>query len=1432
MIRSISKIFLYLTLIVGFSLPALAQEETEKKEPGYFFNSFLDWVVLSYATYTGELDAEAGSVFSKLIERYREDERLGPLLENINESLIEGGLEAQSQEFFRQTGIRLYFVGEFDDVEKVGYLRHYNVLFQEKLEQKTTPYILVTAHLSGNNKAGYRVNVSVEGSSQINLRKYNLNKQDESNPFWGVVQQNISGRNTFGGAIREQLINGITTLREVVSEDFLPPLLISVRDDWYKSGETIEIGGGAGGTVTLLAIDRDGQEPQDTVIWTISPDTAFITEPVIVGNRLDFPLDVGGQFDVTATSGSDEVSVVLDIVDVELNLDYILSELLQEVLQPLFEAERERLEQLALDSLNAWAESLEKAQELEAYNYPIEEGSNELISLLDEPRTLSGADTTFFNTDPLRKETMEKIRKRKKLTFDLQKGRKLVSFVRGAVQNRDSLQIILDDMLDNVGTVIGELAVSLINGTAREEAKVIITDYLNENLSRLAGQDVDISEIQPLAIVPANQIPDAYDPSKNYYINPKLPYTQQQFDTLENRIIQYQAGQANPPFVVVNYSQDLSIESYLARAPAGVPKGQASGQDYVVISYVNIPGSIKEAIVSDDPKEAKKILDGSEAEDESALYPDADIVRNVLENLRCAYVNKQIAKIDLSQEQTDASNVLLLDQTEYDQISIRRVDTYNTLLIDPSQEPAIRIGYGEAKYLRFSSTDGGYLEIRVTEEGNELAESFDYIRPTEIVWANQVVDEINSISTQINIGVEDNDYYKNRLYAIGECGLEILSGKDKFKVVKLLTNEWRVVGEEEELIVNIIKSITDQANAIEFLDLLKADNSGLLNELRVSIDGENYKHLHSALTQVFFKSKTATIDIEIKDFEDKISNIERLGYNGWKDKNVFYWLNPGFIKRFTETGTHYLRYSDLKIADNGQLSFNIEHTALILSFTDIDVSIEPFELIRIQLLTSSKDLENGSVKGYYYLPAFSIALLMNEQSWDEFNQAINSAFIIGTLGSGVLASGTRTALIEGFFVSLNVASLVIDDYRVELSQSENGKAFLQTWEVFNAALAIWQVSKVVVALPRAYKNLQNAYRNLKSSNPSSANKIKEGVDEALTKAEDAFPSIKTSTAAAKLDDLFDGYSMLKSFSNSLDDATKLKVYDAVKDMNGASLTKLNRGLKATQTGDAIHSGFSELIVKLSKDHPAGLQRLASTNWTDDMIQTLRGKLGRSEYPGILDDLSDPVLLDGAEKMLKDPINAKVYYDELLESNLSSASLERLSKSQFFNELKNLANAHESAVTEIARSGSRAPFSTWKSEGYIHHGQFYLKRVAEKFTGTPKQTVGGGKIIIGDDVHVVKHFDDDGIFDYHRAKINDSKYRDTSPWTPNQKSELINRFKDNSNLEYIEFEVRSELSRYPNTPFTQTNKKVRIYREDVFKTTSDGNGTINPTTRVF
>ncbi|MDR2223879.1 MAG: UDP-N-acetylenolpyruvoylglucosamine reductase [Flavobacteriaceae bacterium] len=123
-----------------------------------------------------------------------------------------------------------------------------------------------------------------------------------------------------------------------------------------------------------------------------------------------------------------------------------------------------------------------------------------------------------------------------------------------------------------------------------------------------------------------------------------------------------------------------------------------------------------------------------------------------------------------------------------------------------------------------------------------------------------------------------------------------------------------------------------------------------------------------------------------------------------------------------------------------------------------------------------------------------------------------------------------------------------------------------------------------------------------------------------------------------------------------------------------------------------------------------------------------------------------------------------------------------------------------------------PFADLITGGFTHSDQIHLLRVGPN-----------GKKIIADDLFVKLVKYDKGR-PYYRGVISDSKLSSGSPWTDNQKSELINIFRDDKIREFIEFEVRTNndfliKNGAPNGFSTKT--KIRVYREDVYKIISEG-----------
>ena len=95
----------------------------------------------------------------------------------------------------------------------------------------------------------------------------------------------------------------------------------------------------------------------------------------------------------------------------------------------------------------------------------------------------------------------------------------------------------------------------------------------------------------------------------------------------------------------------------------------------------------------------------------------------------------------------------------------------------------------------------------------------------------------------------------------------------------------------------------------------------------------------------------------------------------------------------------------------------------------------------------------------------------------------------------------------------------------------------------------------------------------------------------------------------------------------------------------------------------------------------------------------------------------------------------------------------------------------------------------------------------------------GKIIIADDLLLQPVLNSQGRIDHYLGVLNDSKLSAGSPWTDNQFSELIKRFREDLTLQSIEFEIRSAGS--------LQGMKVHIHRQNVYKTIQNSSGGFEP-----
>ena len=173
-------------------------------------------------------------------------------------------------------------------------------------------------------------------------------------------------------------------------------------------------------------------------------------------------------------------------------------------------------------------------------------------------------------------------------------------------------------------------------------------------------------------------------------------------------------------------------------------------------------------------------------------------------------------------------------------------------------------------------------------------------------------------------------------------------------------------------------------------------------------------------------------------------------------------------------------------------------------------------------------------------------------------------------------------------------------------------------------------------------------------------------------------------------------------------------------------------------------------------------------------------------------------------------------------------LERSDKISIMKSRFKIADDFEKANNTVIKSNRNPPCNSWGGNGNrTHYTQLQ---------------VGEPKVILDDALvdPIAVTTDARGRKTY-KAIYHDSKLSNNAPWTTNQRTEIIDKFTnekgvitDANGLQYLEFEVKSSATYFEKQGgFLQTGDKIRIYKTDIYKSISNGDGKrITKTINVF
>ena len=500
-------------------------------------------------------------------------------------------LQEQRNAFKASAFAEVYIEGIIDYDAWMFNLLNRITLLRFPVEERQNPNVVFQIKFKpANDKLdSYTVSLKLIGSSEV---KDNLTKIEKE------AAAAIKGKTYKDPAealpdIEKALADAMQALATKLGKDLAPNLMVRYQNEVFWSGHTIDILDSEGNFVEIEALGKDGKllSPSD-ITWTDAE--AFQSKGVVDMTGI-------GMKHVTLNKKGESTGLTVTLKRVNLDQD------INELLKTLIVATLSTKKQEAVDSLTLLKQdSIKNAEDLkkliatlESNNFPMENIGGTLTPLFTNPLTI--ANTKDFDTSPDRVNSLEQLHKRKRLRNTIRRKVNVIAFANLIVDKPEKIKILLDELLKNSGRLVARLVLNKDSKGRADEARNIVTEFLNQNLERIVGGQYPNTQVQepPLQLPPVTVVAQEIKAGQFLYINPQAQFAGK--DSLVAELTTYLKTLNPPLYVFINYSQDVNTASYLSRTQRTRPKGLPAGAQYKVFTLVNMPGSLQEQGFSLDP---------------------------------------------------------------------------------------------------------------------------------------------------------------------------------------------------------------------------------------------------------------------------------------------------------------------------------------------------------------------------------------------------------------------------------------------------------------------------------------------------------------------------------------------------------------------------------------------------------------------------------------------------------------------------------------------------------------------------------------------------------------------------------------------------------------------------------------------------------------
>jgi hypothetical protein len=933
----------------------------------------------------------------------------------------------------------------------------------------------------------YNIAFAIQATSEVSVNLQNIATE---------AAASLSGKTYTEPAqavadIEKAIKAALTTLAEKLGDELAPNLLVRYANEVFWDGHEIPVMEGEGNYAELEAVDKTGASINASLLTWTNADP-FESKGVVDMTGVNAK-------EVTLVKTGEENSplrVTLKRVGTSEDINELLKMLIVEVLTQKKRQAQDTIVILKTDSTNNARDVSTQIALLEKDNLQMEDDGQRYTPLFSSPQVLQNE--SHFNADHQRVRGFELLRKRKNLTNAIRRKINVVAFADLVVENPEKVRDLLDELLRSSGRLIARLIMNKDSNGQRDEARNIVIEFLNNNLERIAGNQYpeSLTVENPLPPIVITVTPPAYQPGQFIHINPHVAFEGR--ETFIKEMSDYLAQLDTPTFVTINYSQDVSTQSYLSRTTGIRPRGLPDNYKYISITLVNIPGSVQWQITGSKQASVEEGANIATAL-KSYIQQDAAVlhigttarqqVTRLFESIRCAYLSgSMVSYNNPSGNLFDFDDFILTPSKKLGNIKIlyRKYDGNpfldNHIRFDLKTITDIKPdeAFFKTWYFEYHEVSIGRIVFASDNKGDlELLKR--YLQPTSAEWKAESQQRLANIESKIT-SPESLEELKDIIYSY-PCLLDLVTSVNlKFEIIKRIGAQWFIEGQSEVVLINTLNSVKEKEAATTMLTKLSG-TAGLLSKLDSRFDTEEYDDYYAALVKLFLRSNSLDTQETLSSIESIVSQEQYdalldndLRFGEYLSKNgILLWSDPGYIKFFTETGLTAIDYQDFEIAENGKVTFEVDHINWTGSDYDFPITWDPFKPVVVFVLTSSSEINPYTSEVLFrgqalILPAIAINQLNKVENVNAFMRIFDAVtFAIP------VAYSLKTAryIYLGTEVLLFSLQQVMEDYSAELGATEAGKKVLRAWMVFNLLYTVHELGGGANGLKRSMDNLLN-----------------------------------------------------------------------------------------------------------------------------------------------------------------------------------------------------------------------------------------------------------------------------------------------------------------------------------------------------------------------